>query len=269
MAISSSNIGQLGGAVSEIFGGASSIISAGGYKAAQRAYEKSAEIYADQGKLYDQMGVQSGANAKIADAGSRIKQMQTEREVLTTLSGQKADIAGTGLASSGSALDIIRSSAQQGALDVALGRISGELEQAGYREEQLSYQAMGKASQAAAAAATGQAGAAGAQATAAKVSGGGGILGGLLKGASAVASIAGLFSDYRLKSNIIFLDADRGDGINHYLFCYNGSTEVFLGVLAQEVQQVYPDAVSVDPSSGFLKVDYAAIGETMYHVGSA
>lgn len=262
--------GNLGGAVSDLFGGAAQFSVAKGFKSSAEAYLGTAKTYDEQAGIYGQMADQSGVNARIAGAGQRLKEMQTEREVFKTIGGARSDIAAAGLMESGSALDVLRDSAVQGGLQMGALRATGQLEQAGYKEEALSYQAMGKAAEAASAAAVGQAGMASAQAGAAKKSGVGGILSGALKIGAGL-----LFSDARLKDPIIWIDdADLGmdkreDGINRYMFKYRGGDQWYVGVLAQEVIQAHPEAVSRDPASGYLQVDYAAIGEHMYQLGSA
>lgn len=66
---------------------------------------------------------------------------------------------------------------------------------------------------------------------------------------------AGLFSDRRLKSNII--EVGEQSGLKVYEYDIFGQRE--RGYMADEVAQLYPDAVHEDPS-GYLKVDYDAIG---------
>jgi hypothetical protein len=48
-------------------------------------------------------------------------------------------------------------------------------------------------------------------------------------------------------------------GIGIYRFSYNGSNKVYVGVLAQEVMQIRPDAAMVG-RDGYLRVDYAKLG---------
>lgn len=267
MALSADLFAGLGSAVGDIFGGAAAFSTAGGYKSAADAYIGSSKLYQEQAGLYDQMGDLSAQSARIADTSSRLTQTQQQREITKVLGGQRADIASAGLLNSGSALDIIRDSTAQGNLQMSVLRANGQLEQQGYKEEALSYAAMGKASEAASAAAIGQAGQAQAAAAASKKSGIGGILGGVLKIGAAVAP-ALLASDYRLKRNITFLDR-REDGIAHYIFQYRDSPEVYVGVMAQEVLEIYPEAVVKDPNSGYYMVNYAAINDAMYLVGHA
>ncbi len=65
-------------------------------------------------------------------------------------------------------------------------------------------------------------------------------------------------SDIRLKHDIALLGRlDNGLGI--YRFSYNGSNKVYVGVLAQEVMGIRPDAAVVGPD-GYLRVYYEKLG---------
>lgn len=55
-------------------------------------------------------------NAQFAAISTAIKQSQADRQLYQSLGETKADIAGAGLARSGSALDILRESASQEAM---------------------------------------------------------------------------------------------------------------------------------------------------------
>jgi len=71
-----------------------------------------------------------------------------------------------------------------------------------------------------------------------------------------------LTSDARLKENIRPIEnaLDKTAGINGVSYTLRGSDEVRLGVVAQNVQQSIPEAVSVsDESTGYLGVDYLAL----------
>ncbi len=72
----------------------------------------------------------------------------------------------------------------------------------------------------------------------------------------AVGGCAG--SDRRLKRDIVAL-ARRGDGIVLYRFRYYWSEVEYVGVMAQEVAEVRPDAVTRG-ADGFLRVNYGALG---------
>jgi len=65
-------------------------------------------------------------------------------------------------------------------------------------------------------------------------------------------------SDIRLKRDIVQLDhLDNGLGL--YRFRYFGDDETYVGVMAQEVATLVPDAVELGPD-GYLRVDYARLG---------
>jgi hypothetical protein len=68
--------------------------------------------------------------------------------------------------------------------------------------------------------------------------------------------IGALFSDDVLKKNLIPV-MTRDDGITVYKYIYEPTGEEVLGVLASEVEKLYPGAVG--HKSGYLVVDYGAI----------
>jgi Chaperone of endosialidase len=65
-------------------------------------------------------------------------------------------------------------------------------------------------------------------------------------------------SDIRLKHDIVLLQR-LGNGLALYSFRYLWSDRVYVGVMAQEVQAVRPDAV-LRGGDGFLRVDYGRLG---------
>ena len=65
-------------------------------------------------------------------------------------------------------------------------------------------------------------------------------------------------SDVRLKHDIVLLGYLR-NGVGFYRFSYNGSTKAYVGVMAQEVQQVMPEAVARG-RDGYLVVYYDQLG---------
>ncbi len=65
-------------------------------------------------------------------------------------------------------------------------------------------------------------------------------------------------SDIRLKQDIIHLGR-LDNGINLYRYRYKWSDEVYVGVMANEVAQIIPDAVERG-ADGYLRVDYARVG---------
>lgn len=215
MPLSSAGFGDIGGAVSDIFGAIGQQQSAKGYKQAASFAEE---------------------NANIAEQSAKIQGLMAQRQVFQTIGGQQSDIAGAGLAESGSALDLLRSSASQGSLTKQLVANQGAINVLGYQAEAASYTSM---------------------ASAAKSSALGGLLGGALKiGAAALA-----FSDDRLKEGIIKVGEHR-DGLGIYHFGYKGDPDGrrFEGVLASEVERLYPAAVTW--FDGKRVVNYDLIGVT-------
>jgi hypothetical protein len=83
------------------------------------------------------------------------------------------------------------------------------------------------------------------------ISGGGGVRGGGGRG-------GGRRSDIRLKHDIILLGW-LDNGLGYYRFAYNGSETTYVGVMAQEVRAVRPDAVTVG-RDGYLRVSYEGLG---------
>lgn len=88
-------------------------------------------------------------------------------------------------------------------------------------------------------------------------------LGGLLGGAGTLAQnggFAALFSDRRIKENIEEVGVDQRTALTLYEFNYKGDeTRRFRGVMADEVELVYPDAVE-DTDLGFKAVRYDLLG---------
>lgn len=79
----------------------------------------------------------------------------------------------------------------------------------------------------------------------------GGIIGSIGGLASSLGSI---FSDQRLKQNIRFLGYDS-KGLEVYEWNYKGSKKKHVGYIAQSVVRSHPEAISIDPGSGYWKVD--------------
>jgi hypothetical protein len=111
----------VGGSVSSIFGGIGELDAAAGYRRARD--------YANE-------------NAEISKQTAAIQEEMTQRKVYQTVGGQQADVAGAGLAASGSATDLLRSSVQQGSLTKQLVQRQGEINVLGYQAEAASYNGM-------------------------------------------------------------------------------------------------------------------------------
>jgi hypothetical protein len=90
-------------------------------------------------------------------------------------------------------------------------------------------------------------------------------VGGLMQGAAALYTA----SDRRLKQNIELVGRDERTMLPLYEFDYiNGSGRRFLGVMAQDVLEKYPDMVFTMPD-GFMAVNYAGLGIEMVEVDHA
>ena len=79
--------------------------------------------------------------------------------------------------------------------------------------------------------------------------------------AKATGSDAVAASDIRLKTDIERVGI-AANGLPLYTFKYIGSEVVYRGVMAQDVLEVFPEAVSTMPN-GFLAVRYDLLGMRM------
>jgi Chaperone of endosialidase len=74
-----------------------------------------------------------------------------------------------------------------------------------------------------------------------------------------------LLSDVRAKRDIVAVgQLDNGVGI--YRYRYIGQEQAYVGVIAQEVAQVVPEAVTVG-EDGYLRVNYGRLGHDLGGVG--
>jgi hypothetical protein len=65
-------------------------------------------------------------------------------------------------------------------------------------------------------------------------------------------------SDMRLKHDIVLLGR-LDDGLGYYRFVYNGGHTAYVGVMAQKVRTVMPEAVTRGPD-GYMRVSYDRLG---------
>lgn len=93
---------------------------------------------------------------------------------------------------------------------------------------------------------------------AARGGGGARMGGGGFRGGGGGRGGGGRRSDVRLKHDIAFLGR-LDNGIGLYRFTYNGDVKAYVGVMAQEVQTVMPEAV-VRGRDGYLRVFYDKLG---------
>ena len=88
--------------------------------------------------------------------------------------------------------------------------------------------------------------------------GGGGFRGGGGGGGGRGGGGGGRRSDIALKHDITLL-GHLDNGLGFYRFVYNGEHKPYVGVIAQEVLNVAPQAVSTG-SDGYLRVHYEKLG---------
>jgi hypothetical protein len=74
-----------------------------------------------------------------------------------------------------------------------------------------------------------------------------------------------IISDRRLKDNIEFAGVDDATGLNLYDFNYKWNPKRFRGVMAQEVKEMYPEAV-YDSGAGWMGVYYDRLGIQMKEI---
>jgi hypothetical protein len=130
-ALSQATFSDLGGAVSDLFAAQGNRYKAAGALAEQKNYLLAADL--------------SDQNARFTEMSTAIKEHQADREIYKSLGETRADVAGAGFAESGSAMDILRESASQGALSKAVLAEQGLITEAGYREQEASYRTMADA----------------------------------------------------------------------------------------------------------------------------
>jgi len=170
MAFGSSTFNDLAGAVSDLF---SSQATATGLRL------KASGDLAEAGN-YDLSADMATQNAQFAEVSTRVKAAMTQRQIYQGIGTETADIAGSGFrTNTGSSLDLLRSSAAEGALNKQLVTEQGQITEAGYNEQAASYTNLAAFARSSAATEDSEAG----KSTL------GGEIGASLKGAAAVASL--------------------------------------------------------------------------------
>lgn len=88
-----------------------------------------------------------------------------------------------------------------------------------------------------------------------------GLGSGVFQAAGAARGFGNLFSDERLKDDIEPIgELPGGEGVYEYRYNWEDSADPkHVGVMAQELEETQPDAVSIDPASGFRKVNYRKV----------
>lgn len=125
-------------------------VQAGGGAVEALFMQKGAKLKAKGNRLeaenYDRAAAFSEKSALYEKMATDVKLTQLDRDIYRSLGGTAADVAGSGFAASGSALDILADSAQQGALTRAVTQEQGLINEEGYREQAKSYRTMAESS---------------------------------------------------------------------------------------------------------------------------
>lgn len=92
-----------------------------------------------EGQNYTDAATLAKQNEEFTEQSTAVKQVMADRQIYQGLGTEQADIAGAGFSDSGSSLDLMRSSAAQGALQKAVLGQQGLITEAGYDEQATSY----------------------------------------------------------------------------------------------------------------------------------
>lgn len=141
MAIGASTFSNLGGAAQDLFSGF----------ATAKGLQIKAQGDLAEAASYDKASALATQNEQFTEQSTAIKQMQQSREISMAIGKQQSEVAGSGFESSGSALDLLRDSAQQGALTKQVLGQQGLITEAGYKEQAESYDIMSAAAKSTAA----------------------------------------------------------------------------------------------------------------------
>jgi hypothetical protein len=139
MALGTSTFSNIGGAVSDLFQASAFKTKAAGQRIESEEFQLAAGL--------------SDQNAAFTEQSTAIQQSQADRAIEKTIGGQQTAVAASGFAAGGSALDLLRDSANQGALQKAVLGQQGLITEAGYKEQAASYRLLSSASDLAASAA--------------------------------------------------------------------------------------------------------------------
>lgn len=138
MAFGAGTINAFAGAASDLFAA-----DADRYKATGLRIKAQGDVL--QGENYDLAASLSDQNAKYTEWTTNVKAQMADRTTYQAFGTAQSQIAGAGLKTSGSALDLLRESAANGALAKENAITQGQITEAGYEEQGDSYRNMSKA----------------------------------------------------------------------------------------------------------------------------
>jgi hypothetical protein len=137
--LSSSTFSDIGGVFSDL-------AAASGFKTKAAGLRVESEEYLQAAAFAD-------LNEKYTEQSTAVQEAQASRSIEKTLGQQQADVAANNFEEAGSALDLLRDSATQGALQKAVLQQQGLITEAGYEQQAASYRLMSSAADMAAGAA--------------------------------------------------------------------------------------------------------------------
>lgn len=155
--LSSSTFSDAAGAASDVFAGfgaltqadlkaqglqitaEGTLITAQGTRLNADALRTKAQGDLAESSNYDLAATLAEANEAFTAQSTRIQQSQADRQIQASLGSTRADVAGAGFAAGGSAGDLLRDSASQGALAKGTLAQQGVITEAGYEEQANSY----------------------------------------------------------------------------------------------------------------------------------
>ncbi len=136
MAFGNATFSDAGSAVNDLF---SSQANATGLRIKSQGIRLQAEGNRVEAGNYDLASTLAKQNEQFTEQSTAVKQLQADRQIELGIGQETADIAGAGFGKSGTALDLLRSSAQQGALQKAVLGQQGLITEAGYQEQAQSF----------------------------------------------------------------------------------------------------------------------------------
>ena len=139
MALGASTFSDFGGAISDLYAASADQTKAAGLRI--------------EGQEYTLASTLATQNEQYTEQSTELQQYQESRKIEQTLGAQQAEVAASGFGASGTADDLLRDSANQGALAKATLAQQGLITEAGYTEQAQSYTLMSQAADMAASAA--------------------------------------------------------------------------------------------------------------------
>lgn len=136
MALGTDTFNAFGGAVKDIFAGFAAQTAAEGKRLEATSYDEASSFAHD--------------NSLFTATTTGIKEYQANRSLEQSIGGTEADIAGAGFAETGTALDILSDSMNQGAIQKALISQQGAITEQSYDVQSRAYATMAASSRLAA-----------------------------------------------------------------------------------------------------------------------